>query len=445
LQYLETIITGTYSVEVSYGVGCVGSDSIDVEIYTISPVDLGDNQAICTGSPLPLLNAGIEDADYAWTIDGNPIGTNDVELEVNLPGIYSVSVIEVDGCAGEDEVEVLVSEPSVFLGADINVCENEEFPILNALNQGSTYEWFFEGAIIPSETEQTLQTSQGGYYDVIITNQYGCSATDQIEVNTFPALNANFSGPPSATLGATVSFQDLTSPVVNSWTWNFGDGTPVVTQQNPSHAFVEIGPRPVFMVASNGICLDTAYGEVDVNWDCTQIGISAAFSTNTDTVVLSGLGNVECTNNSLNAEEYIWDFGDGTALDPTVDPIHVYSTEGTYTISLTVINYNCTTTTSQTIIVVPFGVGIEELFSDDDLLVYPNPNTGLFTVEVDLDVPSDINIRLNNILNQRAYQTTLANHSYWRKEFDLSSYVHGVYLLTVSTDTGVLHRRIIIE
>ena len=444
-QTLETTTTGTYGVTVSYGPGCSGSDEVDVEIYTISPVDLGPDQAICPGNPLPVLNAGIDNADYAWTVGGNPIGTNDIELEVNLPGIYAVSVIEEDGCAGEDEIEVLVSEPSVFLGADINVCENEAFPILNALNQGSTYEWLYEGITIPGETAQTLQTTQGGIYDVIITNIYGCQATDQLEINTFPALNANFSGPASATLGATVSFQDLTTPAVNSWVWNFGDGTPVVNQQNPSHAFAAVGPRPVFMVASNGICSDTAYSTVDVNWDCTQLGLTAAFTTNTDTVVLSGFGSVELTNNSQNAEQYIWNFGDGTGTDPTVNPIHVYSTEGTYTITLTAINYNCTTTTTQTIVVVTFGVGIEELLSDDHLTVYPNPNTGLFTVEVELDAPSEIEVYLNNVLGQRVYQDKMKPTSYWRKEFDMSSYVKGIYLLKVATDGGMLQRRIVIE
>jgi PKD repeat protein len=444
-QFLETTVTGDYVVEVSYGPGCAGTDTVYVEIYTISPVDLGDNHAICPGNPLPILNAGIEDASYAWTVDGNPIGTNNIELEVNLPGLFAVSVIEMDGCTGEDEVEVLVSEPSVFLGADINVCENESFPILNAMNQGASYLWFFEGVLLPDDTLQTLQTTQGGYYDVIITNQYGCEATDQLTINTFPELNAAFSGPTSATLGQSVSFQDQTTPAVNSWVWNFSDGTPLVTQQNPSHSFAQIGVRPVFMIASNGICSDTAYGDVDVNWDCTQLGLTAGFTMNTDTVVLSGFGTVELTNISLNAEEYIWDFGDASGTDPTVNPIHVYISEGTYTITLTAINYNCTTTTSQTIVVVPFGVGIDEFLSDDHLTVYPNPNTGLFAVSVELDAASNMKVELNNILGQRVYHTMLQKQKHWRKEFDLSSYVKGVYLFRLTTEQGVLQRRIIIE
>ncbi|HAP69371.1 MAG TPA: hypothetical protein DCR04_06530, partial [Flavobacteriales bacterium] len=444
-QFLETTITGTYSVEVSYGTGCSGTDSVEIEIYTISPVDLGADQALCPGSPLPILNAGIDEADYSWTVGGNPIGTNDIELEASLPGSYDVTVVEQDGCTGTDQVEVLVSEPSVFLGADINICENEAYPILNALNQGATYEWFYEGVVIPGATAQTLQTSQGGIYDVIITNIYGCEATDQLMINTFPQLNAAFAGPVSATLGASVSFQDQTTPAVNAWVWNFGDGTAINTQQNPSHVFAAVGIRPVFMVASNGICSDTAYSEVNVQWDCPQIGLTAGFSTNTDTVILSGFGNVELTNTSTNATQYSWDFGDGTGADPTVNPIHVYSEVGTYTITLTAVNYNCTTTTTQTIIVVEFGVGIGEVLSDDHLNVYPNPNTGLFTVDLELDEPSEIEIEMNNILGQEVYQNMLPKRQRWRKEFNLSSYVKGVYVLSISTDKGVLQRRIILQ
>jgi PKD repeat protein len=447
-QFLETTITGTYSVEVSYGTGCSGIDSVEIEIYTISPVDLGADQALCPGSPLPILNAGIDEADYAWTVAGNPIGTNDIDLEASLPGAYNVTVVEQDGCTGTDEVEVLVSEPSVFLGADINICENEAYPILNALNQGATYEWFYEGVLIPGANSQALQTAQGGDYDVIITNIYGCEATDEIVIESFSELNANFSGPAAATVGALVSFQDQSSPSIppiNEWFWSFGDGTSMIIQQSPGHAFAEIGPRPVFMVVSNGLCFDTAYSEVDVQWDCPQIGLSAGFNTNTDTVVLSGFGNVELTNTSTNATQYSWNFGDGTGTDPTVDPIHVYSEVGTYTITLTAINYNCTTTTQQTIIVVEFGVGIGEILSNDQLSVYPNPNTGLFTVDLELDAASEIEVEMNNILGQEVHRSESPKQQHWRKEFDLSSYVKGVYVLSISTDKGTIQRRIIIQ
>ncbi|MBP9152114.1 MAG: T9SS type A sorting domain-containing protein [Flavobacteriales bacterium] len=113
--------------------------------------------------------------------------------------------------------------------------------------------------------------------------------------------------------------------------------------------------------------------------------------------------------------------------------------------TLTAINYNCTTTTTQSIIVVEFGVGIDENLSNGHLTVYPNPNAGLFAVEVELESASKMQIELNNVLGQRVYQTELQSQSYWRKEFDLNSYVKGVYLLRVTTEHGSMQRKIIIQ
>ena len=46
--------------------------------------------------------------------------------------------------------------------------------------------------------------------------------------------------------------------------------------------------------------------------------------------------NVVFTNDSYNAVEYIWDFGDGTSSN-AVNPIHVYNSSGTFQVVLTAI------------------------------------------------------------------------------------------------------------
>jgi len=444
-RFQNTIMTATYGVTVSYGSGCSGSDDVYVEIYTITPVDLGADQAICPGSPLPILNAGIADADYAWTLNGNPIGTNSITLEANLPGTYKVNVTEASGCTGSDEVEVLVSEPTVFLGADINVCANAAFPVLDANNQGATFLWLHNTAVIPGATQQTYQPTQGGVYDVVITNIYGCVATDQLEVFTFPTLNAGFNSPLNAELGVAVQFIDVTTPNPTAWVWNFGDGSPLVSAQNPTHAFQQIGERPVFMIASNSICSDTAYAIVDVMYNCANLGLTANFSVTPSVIALFGAGTATTTNASTNATQYSWDFGDGSAPNFNVNPIHAYTEVGTYEITLTAINYNCTTTTSQSVTVQENEVGLAEEALQGALQVYPNPNTGQFAVVLELNTPSAMRIELNNAMGQRVYVEQLAEQRHWRKDFDLSSFVKGIYLLRVSTDEGQLERKIVVQ
>jgi PKD repeat protein len=85
-------------------------------------------------------------------------------------------------------------------------------------------EW--NGIILSGETAQTYQTLQAGSYDVIMTDPYGCVATDNMTVTVLPTINAQFSSPNTAQINTPVSFTDLTAPAPNTWNWNFGDGKP---------------------------------------------------------------------------------------------------------------------------------------------------------------------------------------------------------------------------
>lgn len=42
-----------------------------------------------------------------------------------------------------------------------------------------------------------------------------------------------------------VSFTDRSTGEINTWRWNFGDGSPVATQQNPSHTYTKAGRATV--------------------------------------------------------------------------------------------------------------------------------------------------------------------------------------------------------
>ncbi len=75
------------------------------------------------------------------------------------------------------------------------------------------------------------------------------------------------------------NFTDASS-TATQWWWNFGDGTPVVTVQNPSHTFLTpTGPYTVMHVVSDGICYDTTSQVVNVINGITELSgnISAIY------------------------------------------------------------------------------------------------------------------------------------------------------------------------
>ncbi len=86
--------------------------------------------------------------------------------------------------------------------------------------------------------------------------------------------------------------------------------------------------------------------------DIEMIYVPKAAFTNTSATICIG-GNVTFTSTSTNyPTSYSWNFGDGTPNGTTANPIHQYTTAGTYTVTLTVTNqWGSTTSTPVTVTV----------------------------------------------------------------------------------------------
>lgn len=446
-RMIQAVGPGDYTVTVDYGGGCSGTDDINVDVFITLPVDLGGDDAACINGSFPVLSAGIANANYAWTFNGNPIGQNTMTLQTILPGDYAVTVTSQEGCSGGDTMNLTISDPRVNLGFDVVMCSNQAYPLLNAGNPGAQgYVWSWNGIQLSGATSQTYQTLQGGTYSVVMTDQYGCVATDDMMITVLPTINAQFSAPNTIEINNPVSFTDLTSPTPSTWNWNFGDGSPNLFIQNPVYTYTEPGTHPVFLIAANATCSDTAIHIIDVQYNCTSLGIQAGFTMNTDTVVLSGLGTVTVTNTSVNAEQWFWDFGDGTFVETAETLVHAYTEPGIYTITQTAINYNCTTAVSQTIIVVEFGVGVNELTVDNgQLIIYPNPNNGVFTITFETEKPIALELELTNTLGQRVYFNRLGTTKYFSEKLNLEGFAKGLYFFKVRAGNEVLVRKVVVE
>ncbi len=66
-------------------------------------------------------------------------------------------------------------------------------------------------------------------------------------------------------VGNTVTFNDTSTGGPTSWTWDFGDNTPVSTQRNPVHTYSGPGSYVVSLTARNSIGTDTAAAVVQIN------------------------------------------------------------------------------------------------------------------------------------------------------------------------------------
>jgi gliding motility-associated-like protein len=116
----------------------------------------------------------------------------------------------------------------------------------------------------------------------------------------------------------------------NSFLWDFGDGTPPVRAGfgNQQHTYAAIGTYIVRLVVDDSVFCnspDSAVKQVRL-----AVTVKAQFET-----PAKGCKpyNAVFKNTSLGGTDFKWSFGDGTT-STDVDPVHLYTSAGTYTVKL---------------------------------------------------------------------------------------------------------------
>lgn len=163
------------------------------------------------------------------------------------------------------------------------------------------------------------------------------------------ALTANFSA--NTICGnAPLTAQFTNSSIsATTYTWNFGDGSPLNNSSNPAHTYTANGTYNVSLTAQ-GTGTNTA---IVVKNAYIYIGNlpTASFTTlANDTLCLSSTFNFNNTSQDSIASS-LWNFGDGQS-SATSNTFHQYLLPGSYTISLIVKdNHNCVDTATQKVVV----------------------------------------------------------------------------------------------
>lgn len=125
----------------------------------------------------------------------------------------------------------------------------------------------------------------------------------------------------------TVQFTNQSLGTANSWEWTFaGSDTLVTLLKNPQVTFSEAGTYRVQLVASNPIGSDTLRQEAYI---IVKNKPEANFAVSTTL----GSSIVSFTNAMSNAENWLWNFGDGNSSTER-NPTHSYSKDGTYEVRL---------------------------------------------------------------------------------------------------------------
>lgn len=394
-QPLQTInvnptVTTIYTVTASNACG-TASDNITVNVNPLPIVQInsGNDTLVCPGSNFTLIANGSNIASYHWSTSQN---SHSITTSTNISTVYTVTVTDHYNCGtATDAISVNVQpQPIVTLGNDISVCSGSN-AVLHATGSNiHDYLWStgeVSATIIVSPLANTT------YYVTVSDNMHCSTATDAIVLSVSPLPTVNAGSDQTICFGNNT---DLYADGLNAtgYSWSNGQNTQtinvsptsttnyIVTASNScgtatdevmvmindtlhftysvideacdkSNGMIIAGTNNQYLW-SNGASTPTISNLSTGNYtvtvthnDCSSTetvfvgnipGPHADFTVNSHKMTL-GDGPFVFTDASQNAVAWFWAFGDGTTSSAQ-NPKHSYAIDGTYNVSLTVIDAN---------------------------------------------------------------------------------------------------------
>jgi gliding motility-associated-like protein len=323
---------------------------------TIQGIDL-PCYGIPTGQVLLTVDGGTPSASgsgyyYLWNN-----GYLSEDLTNMTQGYYSVTVTDANGCSLTRSVTI-VQPPQLSLVVTPSqiICPGTS-PMLTIYPVGGTYpyEYYWNGA--QAGVTLTVTPSATTTYTAYVTDAHGCqSQTVSTTVSIHPPLQ----------LTASVNMDSIcpSESVLIAYSVSAGSGAPYTVTgsdgvyiSNPYTYFP--AATESYIVTARDDCGQVATAEIPLH--VYQLPPNAFLADTVRGCQPFRVNFIEISPDM--GQTYIWDFGDNTNLSLDKTPEHIFTTPGTFDVTLTVTSVeNCKT------------VNVVE----DFITVYPRPNA-LFT------------------------------------------------------------------
>ena len=408
---------GTYTITVKDNNGCTATASATItQPPTLSVTASVASEASCNGSSNGSVSSspsgGTSPYTYSWTGGG----TNATETGLSA-GTYTITLR--DNCGALATASITITQPTpLVVSANVtsNVgCTGSSTGSVSATPGGGTapYTYLWTGG----GTNATDTLLLAGSYTITLQDNNGCTATASATI-TQPATalaihitsqkNITCNGEANGSASAAVS--GGTSPYIYSWAP--GGGT------NLTVSNLSAGTYTITATDNNG-CVATASATI------TQPSALVVTSDSLSTTIKPCNGQASVTVNGGKAP-YTYSWSPGGA---TTDTIKGQCT-GDYCCTITD-NNGCTKSTC-VIITNNTGTGIESISNSFNINIYPDPNTGAFTVS---GLIQGQMIELYNDLGQKLNSSIADNTTMY---FDISTKPDGVYLVRILSKDGTL-------
>jgi len=415
-----------------------------VDNLTLHSNASADDYLVCNGSSTTLhANAvgGSGTYTYSWT--SLPAGFTSTDSDpVVSPSENTVYTVSID-----DGVDIVTSDVSINLSdvpaqanipaGDTEFCQDGANTIYSTSNVSGadSYIWVLD----PVNAGSISGNTTSGNVDW--ASNFNGLATVSVS-----AVNSCGTGAASGGLTITVNelpdvlFDALNDVCINDASFTLSGGSPAggtysgdgVTSGNFDPAVAGAGNHTIVYTYSNGTCENSAFQTIIVN-DLPNVTLSPFdnVAVNEAAFTLSG--------GSPAGGTYSGDGVSNGMFDPSV------AGEGSHVIFYTYSDGNSCENSAEQTIFVEESNAVSSINSDEYFDIYPNPNTGLFTLKIKYQDLYDIHVSVVNQLGMTVYLnriTKLSNSSY---QIDLSAYSSGIYFINISGKLVNVTKKVVIN
>lgn len=352
---------GQFTLTLTYGAGtCFTQDQSVMTVQGLPTVNAGLPVTVCGNSGSFDMTGYTPSTGGTWEgtgITNASIGTFDPTVGQGTYPVFLWYTDPTTGCADTSFVDINVSPvPVANFSVPTLGCTNANAGIDNLSTGATTYEWDFGDGTVLTGFEPSYTYSTEGIFDIqlIAENNFGCQDTAS---NTNEIINPPIADfdllPNEGCAPLNVDFQNNSTGQYVTYNWNLAITTS--TDETPTTQTYVQGPDvldyPISLTVTNfcGVATDN---------DVVTVYPQPVAGFGTDLDVFCSPFTVHFNNTSTGNPDVIeWDFGDGSPILNTMEPVqHVFYADTIpvdYTIYLYLENECGLDTANYTITVLP--------------------------------------------------------------------------------------------
>lgn len=452
--------SGSYTVKITNPIGNCISVATPVNVIVnekpISQViSIIGSDNFCDGGSATLTVDQNPNLNYSWKLNGGSVGSDSNKLEVRSTGKYNLIVTNEKKCSvsSYNTIDIVVNSLPVVSAVTpdgaTEFCSGGNVTLSVTFNPAHSYSWRNEtGPLNEFTSSYTAITT--GKYQLEVTNTYGCiTKTTPVNVTVKPLPSK-----PSIASSNYVTGQcpptdvkvKLATQEVSGYTYQWLKNG--VAYPDKTLSYIEEN------LLQGVYAIETTLNGCKTLSD--NFSISYAAAPEIPKINAKGPTVWYLATQFKSYKYYKWYYND-QLISGANRYIYVANKKlGTYRVE--VANENlCYTSSADKVIpttkseMTDFNIPPEYLISDgqdisESIKIYPNPTTGLFTIEMDNDISGELNISIATQTGKEILKIKLMKSiGHFQTQVDLSGQPNGMYIINLLIDKYSATRKLVVE